>query len=266
MEFGISAQEDVTVGFWNWNFFTELGVTTINVAAPMLERLPTDTYTTAATPFSVTGGTLDISSPNCEDVGGATFRSKWTRDCLTVCADGFSDTCAGGDSARSCFYQTKFDINQHDLQFGRLMQYGGFAKGNFNYRIHSLAVNFVGTAIRDCTTQTVTQPCYSAGFVPYSIDHTGPFFVRNDAGTDFKALLFDGHIEHARGLALERYLTNPISSTDRGLLQDYTRMEFQGRPLDGSFVVRVWDDPGFDFNSVQDVQILLNYGYWTRFN
>ena len=79
-------------------------------------------------------------------------------------------------------------------------------------------------------------------------------------------MLFDGNIEHARGLALERYLTNPVSSSDQGLLNQYLRTEFSGRPLDGNFVLRVWDEGGVDFNSIQDVQLVMNYRYWTKFD
>jgi hypothetical protein len=108
--------------------------------------------------------------------------------------------------------------------------------------------------------------CNGAAFVPYTLLHNGPFFVRNDAGADFQAFLFNGSIEHARGLASERYLTNPISSTDQGLISSYTRAEFQGRPLDGNFVLRVWEDPSINFEAIQDVQIVFNYRYWTAFH
>ena len=44
------------------------------------------------------------------------------------------------------------------------------------------------------------------------------------------------------------------------------RHEFEGRPLDGNFVVRIWDEDGVDFGSVQDLQLVLKYRYWTKFN
>jgi hypothetical protein len=57
-----------------------------------------------------------------------------------------------------------------------------------------------------------------------------------------------------------------MSDSDRSLLEAYRRYELQGRPLDGEFVIRVWDDEGFGFDQVQDVQMVLNYRYWTRFD
>jgi hypothetical protein len=88
--------------------------------------------------------------------------------------------------------------------------------------------------------------------------------VTNHSGQIFKADLFTGVIEHARGLGTERYLTNPLSSADRDLLGPYIRSELQGRPLDGSYRLRVWDAPGLTFDAIEDVQVYLKYRYWTR--
>lgn len=85
-------------------------------------------------------------------------------------------------------------------------------------------------------------------------------------GTDFETNLFSGNIEHARGLGIERYLTNPLGSTDRELLAPYLRSELVGRPLDGNFLLRVWDDSTVDFENITDVQLYLKYRYWTRNN
>ena len=96
--------------------------------------------------------------------------------------------------------------------------------------------------------------------------HIGPYYVRNALGQAYEAQLFTGNIEHARALATERYITNPVSSSDSALLASYLRSEFRGRPLDGHFVLRMWEEEGVDFSQIEDVQIVLNYRYWTAFN
>jgi hypothetical protein len=53
--------------------------------------------------------------------------------------------------------------------------------------------------------------------------------VRNHAGKDEPVALFTAHIEHARGLGNERYLTNPLSSTDSELLEAYLSKERSNR-------------------------------------
>ncbi|HKY35138.1 MAG TPA: hypothetical protein VJN18_04295 [Polyangiaceae bacterium] len=242
----------------------------IVLAAPMLERLPTfDLTEIGAHPvaFANTTASLTCLLPVCEDTTGEVFRNKaWRRGSARLCPDGFTGECAGSTAREIGYWETSFSINQRDIESGRILGNSGFAKGNFNYRIDSIGVNFVGTGVRNCSESTSPSTCYASGFVPYSLIHNGPYIVRNHQGKDFEAKLFTGRIEHARGLATERYLTSPLSSSDRDLLTDFKRLELQGRPLDGNFVLRVWDDPGVDFGALEDVQIVLNYRYWTRFN
>jgi hypothetical protein len=242
------------------------------VSGVMLERLGT---TEAAdnpvilppATFVATGESLLSNISACQDTTGEVFRDvAWRRKCAHLCADGFSDNCAGSTGQMRCFWEATVGFDQRDIESGRILGQSGYARGNFNYRIESVALNFVGSSVRDCTDSASPAACYGAGFVPYSIKHLGPLYVRNHLGTDFLAKLFTGNIEHARGLALERYLTNPLSSTDRELLSPYIRSEFQGRPVDGSFQIRIWEEPGVDFNSIQDVQLYLKYRYWTRFD
>jgi hypothetical protein len=234
----------------------------------MLERVDSKGPSVTRSPrrFSPTGETRMVSLPVCEDTDGATFRlDHWVRKCVKLCPDGYSSDCAGEDAQTECFRETTFDITQRGIESGNAFVQAGFARGNFNYRIDSIGLNFVGTGVRNCEDAEVPATCHSAGFVTYTIEHEGPFFVRNHFGEDFEAKLFPGKIEHARGLGNERYLTNPMSSADSELLGPYLRRELKGRPLDGRFVLRVWEEPGLNFDAIEDVQVVLNYRYWTRF-
>jgi hypothetical protein len=234
------------------------------IAGLMLEKANDKTL---ASSFESTSPQGTITRPNCEDSDGQVFReTAWEPGALTLCDNGFSGNCSDDLKSEHRFRWLTFTIDQGKIEKGELFGQSGFALGNFNYRIDTLGLNFVGTDVRDCKDSDSPQACYSAGFVPYSMIHNGPYTVRNYSGGDFDVPLFVGNIEHARGLATERYLTNPISDTDRSLIGDYMREEFQGRPLDGTFVIRVWEDEGFDFDQIQDVQLVLNYSYWTRFN
>ncbi len=260
---GASESMPVTVGFARLSAST----TDFTVAGPMLERLPGVNQDYALAPFVGTDGSLTTTLPACEDTSGAVFRaSAWQVGCERLCADGYASQCDDSNAKSYCYHQASFGINQRDIQLGKVLNFSGFARGNFNYRIDSLALNFVGTGINDCSTSDSPTACAGAGFVPYSLAHVGPFYVRNYRGDDFEAHLFDGNIEHARGLSTERYITNPISSSDQSLIDQYMRAEFQGRPLDGNFVIKVWDGDGTKFDAIQDVQLVLKYRYWTRFN
>ncbi len=241
----------------------------VTIAAPMLERVEVNdsSQDPGAGVFVDTGSERTASLPVCEDSDGAQFRlHNWTRRCVNLCADGFAAECEGETATQYCYRETSFNVSQRDIELGRSIAAAGFARGNFNYRIESIGVNFVGTGIRDCGDAQLPQTCYGGAFVPYTLLHGGPFVVRNYDGGDFPVELFNGRIEHARGLAAERYLSNPLSSADQDLLSEYTRTEFQGRPLDGAFVLRVWEEPGVSFDNIEDVQLVLKYRYWTRQN
>jgi hypothetical protein len=240
----------------------------ILLGAPMLEAVDTviGANSTLPRPFSRTDDTRQSVRPVCEDTDGTVFRqTRWNRACLKLCPDGYSSNCEGR-ATTDCYRETSFQLSQRSLEEGAILNQSGFAKGNFNYRIDSIGLNFVGTGVRNCADSNLPSTCYGGGFVTYSLVHQGPYLVRNHTGADFRADLFTGLIENARGLGTERYLSNPLSSTDKSLLDEYLRHEFQGRPLDGTYVLRVWEGPGVDFNAIKDVQVVLNYRYWTRFN
>lgn len=242
------------------------------LAAPMLE-LATEVNRSTVNPavwvptdFQATDANGMHESETCEDVDGSTFRPKhWIRKCVSMCDDGLGTGCLLSLGPARCFWETSFDLSQRDIERGLILPQGGFASGNFNYRIEEVGVNFVGTSLRRCEANSGLA-CYAKGFIPYSLIHTGPFTVINHAGDAFTSTLFDGRIEHAKGLALERYLSNPLSSADTGLIQPYLRREFMGRPLDGTYTLRVWGDEGFSFGTIEDVQLFVKYRYWTRLN
>lgn len=218
-------------------------------------------------PFSRTGEQRTESAWACPDTGGTNFQATaWTRNCISLCDDGYGVECSESGQRTECYREITFNVSQELIETGRQLSAAGFAKGNFNYRMADLGVNFVGTGLRDCSGAQSTETCYGSGFLQYSLVHEGPFWVRNHFGGDYEARLFPGRIEHARGLAAERYVTNPLSSADRELIQGYWRGELRGRPLDGNFTLRVWEDPRVDIGAIEDVQLVLDYRYWTRFN
>jgi hypothetical protein len=89
--------------------------------------------------------------------------------------------------------------------------------------------------------------------------------VRNFNGDVYRAPLFSGNIQQAKALAAERYISNPISSSDRNLLTDFWDDEFRGRPIDGNYTLRVYETEALDWEKLEDVQLVLKYRYWTRF-
>ena len=216
--------------------------------------------------------TLDeptIQGPYCEDTDGVAYRSdKWQRVCRPECLR-FAGSCGPSHPGYSlqCYWETSFEVSYDTLANGSVLGATGFATGNYNYRWDTVAVNFVGTGLYDCGGEVVdSSTCYGRGYIPYSLEHTGPFPVldRHGSATAYDAPLFTGRIVNGRGLAAERYLTNPVSSADRGLIESYSHPELRGRPIAGSYRLRVREVPGLRFHEIEDVQLLFGYRYWTR--
>jgi hypothetical protein len=173
-------------------------------------------------------------------------------------------TGASSGLPKRCFHELKFHLSQNEIESGELISQGGFAAGNFNYRLEDIAVNVVGTAVKDCSKVTAASACYANNFLQYTLVHDGPFIVRNYFGDDYEAPLYAGRVQQGKALLAERYLTNPLSGADSTLLNRYWDAELVGRPLSGNYTLRVYDVEGLNWNALEDVQLVLNYRYWTR--
>lgn len=61
-------------------------------------------------------------------------------------------------------------------------------------------------------------------------------------------------------------LENPISSGDLSLLGPYIKSELRGRPIHGTYTLRIWNVPGLVWQHLADMQIYLKYRYWSSFS
>lgn len=248
------------------NGITILDDMRVEVAGLMVEALHASTDPASAVPpFIATDAAGQHQMKVCEDITGEEFRREgWNRGCVRLCSTGFGAACPPETGTEYCYWETSFSISERSIERGEQLIHAGFARGNYNYRIDNIGVNFVGTGSRTCEDSSTPSTCYSAGFIPYTIEHLGPYYTRNHFGQWYEAPLHPGVIEHARGLAAERYLTNPISSADQALIGGYMQRQLRGRPLDGTYLLRVWDGPGVNFSGIEDVQLVIDYRFWTR--
>lgn len=248
------------------------------VRAVQLERTPFGGLTLLENPVGPEGAALSaakarafelvvndrrLANAVCPDTDGASFRNRFARRCMCL---GETESVCTPDSPRAdttrCFYEGLFTISLEDVESGQLIPSSSLARDNFNYRHEDLALNLVGTNVRACHEDS-PDFCYSNGFVPFTVIHSGYVGVRNHDGD---ILMFDmpnGRIDHGKALAAEVVVTNPPTSGASALLAPFTRDELRGRPLDGGYVIRLWDVPELDWGRVEDVQLVLKYRYWT---
>lgn len=198
--------------------------------------------------------------------------TEWSRLRLTT-------QCPAGSKAK---VQTKFehrcenDVCFHELVAPLLIDtaplsaakgalVGKLASENFNFRHMTVSVNLVGTGVRDCT-KTPTPSCYGSGYLEYTLQHDA--YNAGIVGWDGAAQFFNfggAAIRHGKALAAERYITLPIGSADSGLLftPATEKVELRGRPLDGSYRFRIFDQEALRWERLEDVQFVLKYRYWS---
>jgi hypothetical protein len=201
-------------------------------------------------PFEVTSNTRDRPSTNC-GLEGAIQRL-------------FQYKC----EAARCFYEltSPIVIDTRALVSGQSKLVGKLAQGNFNFRHVDLALNAVGTGVINCD-DAVGNNCYGTAELEYSLEHVAFDTLVIDHNNEARYFDFGlAGIRNAKMLAAERFITSPIGSADLELLgqPQFTKPEFRGRPLDGTYRLRVYDSPYLQWGNLEDIQLVLKYLYWSR--
>jgi hypothetical protein len=199
-----------------------------------------------------TGDTRNVLSFNCTP-SDSDMRAAFQHNC---------------DESGTCWYDltSPVVIDTQQLQNGTSPISGKLAPGNYNFRHVDLAVNLVGTGVHDCSASP-TPDCYGSAYIQYTLTHDGTSSEILD--WDGKSYTFDfglGSIRSGKALSAERYITLPIGSNDQALLnqQGIQHIELRGRPLDGAYSLRIWDSPSLKWDRLEDVQIVLDYLYWSE--
>lgn len=222
----------------------------VAIAQVQLEKAPPGGQPTS---YVVTGDTHTTFTAGCPvDPDG--LRALFVRRC----------------EANACFYELSrpLYINTESLRDGESPLGGKLARGNFNFRHIGVAANFVGRALLDCS-DTPTTSCYGSGYLEYDLVHNARSAGILDWHGDQR--LFDfgiASIRHGKGLAMDRVLSFPLTQTDSALLQQtgIEKPEFRGRPLDGTYSLRIYETPALRWERLEDVQFVLRHRYWSRIN
>src|SRR5262249_40125842 len=76
------------------------------------------------------------------------------------------------DENGNCFYElaTPILVDTSELGTPRSRLNGRLSAGNFNFRHIDVAVNLVGTGVRDCQADPVPS-CFGSGYVDYTLVH-----------------------------------------------------------------------------------------------
>jgi hypothetical protein len=133
-----------------------------------------------------------------------------------------------------------------------------------NVQWRRLAVNLVGTGIRDCELAGEPLECYSEAFLRFSLAHAGPSWTTNHAQQWRAFDLPTAFIEDGKALATEEWIDPVANSWNLAFVSNVTRGEFAGRPVDGAYELTLELTPDVRIDRIEHVQLLVETAYWVR--
>ncbi|MCP4606996.1 MAG: hypothetical protein GY847_41870 [Proteobacteria bacterium] len=167
-----------------------------------------------------------------------------------------------GSDGQPGYYVYRFHIDINSIEDGTVGQFGLIALNNFNYRMRTVAANVVGINVMDFENGTDA----SNPWLVYDLKQMGNVRIRNHH-EEFSLEEFDiptGRISGGQAWAAEQVIGFPISSAHQSALAQLTRTALMGRPMQGSFELRLYDTDELVWNNIDDIQLILGYHYWTR--
>jgi hypothetical protein len=136
----------------------------------------------------------------------------------------------------------------------------------YNARWNRLAVNLVGTGIKDCTQAADSLGCYSSSYVPYDLSQVGPSWVVDYEGAWNVLGVKIGRINQAKALTAEQWLNPVTNGWSEPYVQAVERHEFAERPLDGTYLLELDVAPEVLLGQIDRIQVLADTSYWVRQN
>jgi hypothetical protein len=133
-----------------------------------------------------------------------------------------------------------------------------------NVRWRRLAVNLVGTGIRDCAKASDSMSCYTNPFVRFNMVHAGPSWQTNYSG-EWRALdVTTAGIEGGKALAAEEWMEPVSNSWNQPYVANVARGELYGRPAAGNYELVIEVTPDVRLDRIERVQLLVEQDYWVR--
>jgi hypothetical protein len=133
-----------------------------------------------------------------------------------------------------------------------------------NVRWGDLAVNLVGTGIRDCSKAVDANACYAEPFIRYDVQHVGAVWV-TDFDQAWRSLdIPTAIIEGGKALAAEEWLDPVTNGFNRPDVHNVQRAELGGRPLGGMYSLTLRLSPEIRVERIERIQLLLETKYWVR--
>jgi hypothetical protein len=127
-----------------------------------------------------------------------------------------------------------------------------------------LAVNLVGTGVKDCKKAEDKNGCYSQGFVPFDLAHIGPAWITDSEEVWHVLDAPTGHIEAGKALAAEIWLDPLRDGWATSYIAPVARSEFSLRPFGGTYELDLVVAPELVLDRIERIQLLVGSNYWVK--
>ncbi|MBI5531668.1 MAG: hypothetical protein HY898_03060 [Deltaproteobacteria bacterium] len=134
----------------------------------------------------------------------------------------------------------------------------------YNTRWNRVALNFVGTGVKDCAKASNASACYSQPFVRYNLTHTGPAWSTSYDGQWFTLPVPTATIEGGKAVAAEMLLDPLFNSWSKPHIDAAGRLEYAERPVGGTYVLEFDVPPEVIMERLEQVQVLMSQSYWVQ--
>ena len=131
-------------------------------------------------------------------------------------------------------------------------------------RWRRLAVNLVGTGIRDCSNAADSSDCYSNPFIRFNLTQAGPAWQSSYSGQWHPYDIATAKIEAGKALTAEEWLEPVTNSWNMAYVSNVARGEFYGRPMAGNYDLTFDITPDVRLDRIERVQLLVEEDYWIR--
>jgi hypothetical protein len=132
----------------------------------------------------------------------------------------------------------------------------------YNARWDKLAVNIVGTGVKNCALAADPQGCQNSVYVPYDLTQVGPSWV-TDYDENWRYLDTPiGQIEQGKALANAVWLDPVLDVWTQAPVEPIARTEYAQRPLGGAYSLVFAVAPEVQLDSIERVQLLVGSDAW----
>lgn len=134
----------------------------------------------------------------------------------------------------------------------------------YNTRWGRVALNVVGTGVKDCSLAADPMGCYGNSTIRYNLTHVTPTWTTDYDGLWREQDMPLGQIEGGKGLAVELFLNPLKDGWSTSFISAVARTEYLFRPVGGSYNLEIEVTPEVMLQRIERMQLLVGTSAWVK--